>query len=132
MSNPGTPSIQLLPSITGNQAYDRLIRSFLVAASGGLTAWILAWLKARGYSDPNMDILVSGAVFSALTTIAVMVWGFVNGQRSEAAAKEALTIGVKAGIAHAEDTSSPTVPLAAVSPEVAKAIVADYAPATKS
>ena len=128
MSNSGVPVTQLLPSITGNQAYDRLIRSALIAVSGGLTAWIVAWLKARGYSDPNIDILVSGAVFSALTTVAVVAWGFVNGSRTEAAAKQAVVIGVQAGISIAQDGRVATPAPSTVSPQLAKDIVAAYAP----
>lgn len=129
MSNLGNVSgAALLPSITGDPKKDRLIRSGLLVVSGGMTAWIVAWLKARGYSDPNIDLLVSGAVFSALVAAATIVWGWISGKNTEAAAVQVLRDGVAAGIAHAEDASVPTVPPAAVSPKVAEDIVAAYAP----
>lgn len=128
MSNPGTSGMQLLPSITGNQAIDRLIRSGLLAVAAAVTGVIVTWLNAHGFHDPNLSLMISGAIVSILSGIAVTAWGYINGKHSEAAAKAAVVTGVQAGIAHAEDASVQTVPIAAVSPEVAKAIVAEYAP----
>lgn len=132
MSSPGIATAQILPSITGNQAIDRLIRSAFLAIAAGATGVIVTWLNAHGFHDPNLSLMISGAIVSVLTGAAVVVWGYVNGKSSEIAAKQAVAVGVAAGIAHAEDTSVLTIPPAAVSPEVAKAIVADYAPATKA
>lgn len=120
-----TMTMPTLPSITGNQGWDRLIRSVILAASAGSTGVIVTWLNAHGFHDPNLSLMVSGAVFAILTTVAITVWGWINGKNTEAAAKQALVDGVSAGIAHAE-TPGPTIPPTAVSPEVAKAIVAQY------
>jgi len=127
MSNLETPT-SILPSITGNQAIDRLIRSALIAIAAGATGVIVTWLNAHGFRDPNLSLMISGAIVSILSAIAVTVWGYINGKHSETAAKCAVVAGVQAGIAHAEDTSVPTTPITAVSPEVAKAIVAEYSP----
>lgn len=130
MSNQGVSgSPSLLPSITGNPSWDRLIRSGLLVAAGSITAIIVTWLNAHGFKDPNIDLMVSGAVFSGLSTAAVVVWGYVNSKNTETAAKNALAIGVAAGISHAEDTSVATVLPSSVSPKVAEAIVETYAPA---
>lgn len=122
MSSPGT---SILPSITGNQAWDRLIRSIVLSIAAGVTGVIMTWLNSHGFKDPNLSLMISGAVVSALTGIAIVIWGTLNGMRTEAAAKQALIDGVNAGISHAENIA-PTIPAAAVSPEVAKAIMAQY------
>lgn len=122
MSSPGN---QIVPSITGNQAYDRLIRSAALTVAAGATGVIVTWLNAHGFHDPNLSLMVSGAIVTTLTAVAVTAWGWVNGKNTEAAAKQVLVDGVSAGIAHAE-SPGPTIPPPAVSPEVAKTIVAEY------
>ena len=121
MSAPGSP----LPSITGNQSIDRLIRSGLLAVAAGATGVIVTWLNAHGFHDPNLSLMISGAIVSTLTGAAIVAWGWINGKNTEAAAKQALVDGVSAGIAHAE-SPIPTIPLQAVTPEAATAIVAQY------
>ena len=95
MSNPGTP---ILPSITGNQAADRLIRSAILAIAAAATGVIMTWLNAHGFHDPNLSLMISGAIVSVLGAAAVMIWGYINGARTEAAAKQAVAIGVQSGI----------------------------------
>lgn len=131
MSNPGTPT-SILPSITGNQGIDRLIRSALLAIAAGVTGVIVTWLNSHGFHDPNLSLMVSGAVVSTLTAILIVVWGWINGKKTEVAAKQAVTEGVKAGIAIAQDQTVSTPPPASIGPALATEIVANYAPATKA
>lgn len=127
MSDPGTAS-SLLPSFTGNQAVDRLIRSALLSIAAGITGVIVTWLNAHGFHDPNLSLMISGAIVSILSAFAIVAWGWVNGRNSETAVRAALVTGVQVGIAHADDMTVQTTPPAAVSSKVAEALVAEYAP----
>jgi hypothetical protein len=127
MSNPGTTQ-PILPSITGNAKWDGLIRGVLLSVSAAATATIVTWLNAHGFSDPNLQVMISGAIFTALSTVAIIVWGYINRKNAEIAAQNAMTAGVQAGIALAVNPSVPTPHPVAISPETAKAIVAAYGP----
>lgn len=68
----------VIPTITGNSQLDTMIRYFLLAASAAITAIIVTWLNAHGFTDPNLVTMISGAVFTALVVIAVFIWGFIQ------------------------------------------------------
>lgn len=127
MSNLGTPTTPILPSITGNVAIDGLIRGTLLSISAATTAVIVTWLNAHGFNDPNLTVMISGGVFSALSVVAIMGWGWISHKRSEVAAEAAQTTAVKATLALAHDDDTPTPVAASVSPGMAKEIVAIYA-----
>lgn len=78
MSNSGTPAPPTTLSITGNQAVDGLILKGIGFAAAGLTAVILTWLNAHGFNDPNLNLMISGAVASVLAMVAVAIWGFIK------------------------------------------------------
>lgn len=132
MNDPGFLASALLPSITGNQRTDRLIRSGLLVITGGTTAWIIAWLKARGYSDQNTNILIAISVFSAFGTLATLAWGWLNGKNTEKAALQVLATGVQVGIAHAEDTENLTISASSISPRIAEGLAETYVPKTSN
>lgn len=86
------------------------------------------WLATHGYIK---DADVNGLV-SAILMIAPPVWAFVDNWLKERSARARETVAVRAGVAHAEDITVPTIPPPAVSPKEAQAIIATYAPEVKA
>jgi hypothetical protein len=86
MNNPQIPAGF---NLTGNAAVDGLIIRILTAAAAALAAWIVAWLKARGFSDPNTQALIAGAAFSILAGIAATAYGWVLAKVNQAKAVQA-------------------------------------------
>lgn len=124
MSNPGASKLQTLV-ITGNPTVDAVIRYGLVAAFMGITGAILGWLNAHGFHDPNLPMYVSLGTATALSTIALSVWGIVRTSKNEAIVKLREAIAVQAGINIAE---SPLVTTPAqVSVPQAQRIIAEHA-----
>src|ERR1017187_10114864 len=88
----GTPATApVLPFTTGSPGMDSIIRSAVIGIAGFLTGIILTWLNKHGVmtwlnaygvvawlSEQGLSIpvLVGGAVFSALLTLAGAAWGF--------------------------------------------------------
>jgi hypothetical protein len=70
--------VSVIPSITGYPQLDTMIRYALLAAAAAITGIIVTWLNAHGFTDPNLTLMVSGAVISVLGIAAVFVWGFVQ------------------------------------------------------
>lgn len=106
MSNPGASKLQLLV-VTGNPTVDAVIRYALVAACAAATGVITTWLNAHGFNDPNLSLMIAGAVASTLAVIVLALWGIIKASKNEAIIALREAIGVKAGIAAAE-ASSPT------------------------
>lgn len=124
MSNPGASKLQLL-TITGNPTVDSVIRYGLVALCGILTGVITTWLNAHGFHDPNLYLMVSGAVASILGGIAFALWGIIKTSKNEAIIRLREAIAVQAGINVAEAPSVPTP--ATVTVAQAQTIIAEHA-----
>lgn len=75
----------LVPSITGNPAADTVIRNSIIAASGAAAGIIVTWLNAHGFNDPNLSLMVSGAVAAVMSTVAAMAWGWWQTHQSQLA-----------------------------------------------
>lgn len=91
MSSNGVPASPTSLSITGNPALDGLILKGLMAGAAAITGVILTWLNAHGFSDPNLNLMLSGAVLSVLAMIATAIWGWLNSRIAQAK-------GVQAGM----------------------------------
>lgn len=82
---PDQSKAALVPSITGNPAADTIIRNGIIAASGAAAGVIVTWLNAHGFNDPNLSLMVSGAVAAVLSGIAATAWGWWQTHQSQAA-----------------------------------------------
>lgn len=91
MSSNGVPASPTSLSITGNPAIDGLILKGLMAGAAAITGVILTWLNAHGFSDPNLNLMLSGAILSVLAMAATAVWGYIN-------SRVAVAKGVQAGM----------------------------------
>ncbi len=81
-----TPSnAALVPTITGNPATDTIIRNAIIGLSGAAAGVIVTWLNAHGFADPNLSLMVSGAVAAVLSTVAAAAWGVWATHKSQAA-----------------------------------------------
>lgn len=137
MTNTQTPA-QPVTTITGNPGLDSLIRSALIAAAAALTGVMLGWLNAHGFNDPNLNLLLSGAVLTVLTTAAVTLWGYLKGTQVGRAVADAHVAGVTAGAnlalsGNAVTTTDPSTGATVVAPFTvasAKETIADYAATT--
>lgn len=89
MSNPGTPAPPSTLAITGNPAIDGLILKGLMAGSAAIAGVILTWLNAHGFNDPNLNLMLSGAVLSVLAMVATAIWGFIKSRLDQAKAVNA-------------------------------------------
>lgn len=69
-------SAALVPTVTGNPVYDTVIRNSIIASSGAVAAVIVTWLNAHGFKDPNLSLMVSGAIAAIMSGGAAMVWGW--------------------------------------------------------
>jgi hypothetical protein len=123
MTNPGASKLQLLV-ITGNPTVDAVIRYGLVAAFMFLTGSITGWLNRAGFNDPNLDTYVGIAVATALSALALALWGIVRVSKMEVIVKIREAIGVQAGINIAE-SAEPTPQNVTV--PMAQAIIAEHA-----
>lgn len=124
MSNPGASKLQLLV-ITGNPTVDAVIRYALVAACAAATGVITTWLNAHGFHDPNLSLMVGGAVASVLGGLAFALWGIIKTSKNEAITKLREAIAVQAGINVAENPVV-TTPAQVSVPEAQK-IIAEHA-----
>lgn len=127
-----TPPAQQLPFSTGNAAYDSLIRSIIIGVSGIATGAAVGWLNREGFHDPNLTMLVGGAVFGLVASIAGGAWGVWQHIRSkQIVTNEIVPQAVEAGIKLARseelkiDKTGIPVP---VTPESAAEIVKNFAP----
>lgn len=132
------PSEPVIPSITGYPQLDSLIRSALLSAAAALTAVIVTWLNAHGFTDPNLSVMIGGAILSLLGAVVIAGWGFLQAQWSKRVVSVATTSGVRAGAALAlsgnlitQQTVSGETVVAPITPASAVQIVKDYAPAPK-
>lgn len=89
MSNPGTPAPTTTLSITGNPEIDGLILKGLMAGSAAIAGVILTWLNAHGFNDPNLNLMLSGAVLSVLAMVATAIWSFIKSRLDRAKAVNA-------------------------------------------
>jgi hypothetical protein len=80
-----TANTALVPTVTGNPAADTLIRNGIIAASGAAAGIIVTWLNAHGFNDPNLTLMVSGAVAALLSGVAATAWGWWQTHQSQAA-----------------------------------------------
>lgn len=127
MSNPGTPAPTPTLSITGNPAIDGMILKGLMAGSAAIAGVILTWLNAHGFNDPNLNLMLSGAVLSVLAMVATAIWSFIKSRLDQAKA-------VNAGINLFASGASVNVPVdhtglvmpKPVTPESAANIVRDF------
>lgn len=107
MSSPGNVAVRFLgdadhpapviPSITGSPQLDTLIRYGLIAGSTALTAIIVTWLNAHGFSDPNLSTAVGAAVLGVLGVIATAAWGFLNNRIIKTAVVEHVVTAAMTG-----------------------------------
>lgn len=99
MSNPGkslNPLTTLV--VTGNPKVDAIIRYALVAACGAMTGVIMTWLNAHGFNDPNLNLMISGAVASVIGGAVLALWGVIRASKIEAIVQFREAIGVQAGM----------------------------------
>lgn len=78
MSNPGALNPFASLVVTGNPTVDSVIRYGLVAILAALSGIIGGWLNAHGFHDPNINLLVSGALISILSAGALALWGILR------------------------------------------------------
>lgn len=126
MSNPGTPAPTTTLSITGNPAIDGLILKGLMAGSAAIVGVILTWLNAHGFNDPNLNLMLSGAVLSVLAMIATAIWGFIKSRLDQA---KGVTAGMNlalAGQAILASTGGGRATPIAVTPASAQEIVKNF------
>ena len=127
MNKPNVPSNF---QITGNPAFDGIILKILTAGAAALTGIILTWLNAHGFNDPNLKLMLSGAVLSVLCMVAVTIWGFIQSKVNQARAVQAginLTVSGNAlaadgkTVVSANDGSTPPLPVTTITaPEIVK------------
>lgn len=120
-----TDATATVPSITGNNGLDSLIRSGLIGASGAITGVILTWLNAHGFNDPNLNLMVSAAIFALLVAGATALWGYLKGTSIGRTIASIETTAVQAGIL--AGNAGVTAPVVATH-DNAKTIVKLYAP----
>lgn len=75
----------LVPTVTGNPAADTIIRNAIIGLSGGAAGVIVGWLNAHGFNDPNLTLMVSGAIAATLSFVAATAWGWYATHLSQAA-----------------------------------------------
>ena len=81
-----TPSnAALVPTVTGNPAADTIIRNTIIGLSGAIAGVIVTWLNAHGFNDPNLTLMVSGAIAAVLSFLAATAWGWWATHMSQAA-----------------------------------------------
>lgn len=68
----------LIPSITGNPLLDTLLRGALLAGSAYVTAILVTWANAHGFTGPNVSLEIGAAVLSTMVTVAVFAWSFIQ------------------------------------------------------
>lgn len=66
----------LVPTVTGNPAADTLIRNCIIASSGAAAGIMVTWLNAHGFNDPNLSLMISGAIAAVLSAVAATAWGW--------------------------------------------------------
>jgi hypothetical protein len=124
MSNPGASKLQLLV-LTGNPTIDSVIRYVLVAACAAAAGVITTWLNAHGFNDPNLYMMVLGAITSIVMVVAVALWGIIKASKNEAIVQLREAIAVQAGLnvaAHPE-TETPV----RVTVDEAQTLIAQHA-----
>lgn len=125
MADP-TPALPV-PSITGNPGLDSLIRSGLIAVSSAGTAVIWTWLNAHGFKDPNINLMISGAIFAALLALVGAIWGWLKGTQVGQVIASKELIAVQAGMASMASAAGLQTPVS-VGHEGAQRIIATFAP----
>lgn len=118
-----------VPSLTGNPGLDSIIRSGLIAASAAITGVILTWLNAHGFNDPNLSVMIGGAVFAALLALAGAAWGWLKGTQVGQVIASKELIALQAGRVDMAATAGLQKP-APVSPRIGKAIIAQHVAAS--
>lgn len=124
MSNPGASKLDLL-TVTGNPKVDAIIRYVLVAACAAATGVITTWLNAHGFNDPNLSLMVAGAITSTAGVVAIALWGIIKASKNEAIVQLREAIAMQAGLnvaAHPE-TQTPVK----VTVEEAQTLIAQHA-----
>lgn len=75
----------LVPTVTGNATVDTALRNLTITLSAAVTAMIMTFLNQHGFNDPNLTLLISGAVASTITAIAAIAWGIWSTRQSQKA-----------------------------------------------
>lgn len=73
----------LVPSITGYPLLDTLLRIGLTSGSAALTAVILTWLNAHGFNDPNLSVMIGGAILTTLIGAATVGWSLIQAKLNQ-------------------------------------------------
>lgn len=85
---PAEANAPVLPFTTGSTGMDSITRSVIIGVSGAITGIIVGWLNAHGFNDPNLTVLVSGAIFATLAGVAGAAWGYIQQKRVKASVVE--------------------------------------------
>lgn len=126
MSMPTVPTSASGFSLTGNPAVDNLIRTALLSGSVALTAIIVTWLGAHGFTDPNLNLLISGAIFSVLAAGATALWGYLRSSHIGTVIGLHEAAGVTAGYNYAVSSGTGDGLISTVTPSAAKEVIKNY------
>lgn len=91
------PVPQVIPSITGSPQLDTAIRYGLITGSTFVTGIIVGWLNAHHFVDPNLTVIVGGAVLTVMTAAATMFWGFLQNRMATASVVDHVTTAAITG-----------------------------------
>lgn len=74
-----------VPTVTGNPATDTIIRNAIIGMSGAAAGVIVTWLNSHGFNDPNLSLMISGAIAAVLSMLAATIWGWWSTLQSQKA-----------------------------------------------
>jgi hypothetical protein len=146
-NNPATPNPFASLVITGNATVDAAIRYGLFGVLTALTGIIGGWLNAHGFQDPNINLLVTGALVSILSAGAVALWGILRTKDIDKIKEAEKLVAMNATLNlaasnKAVDTTGKVIPMGAgdgnstppkpITAETAPEIVKNFAPSTKT
>ena len=126
LTNP-SPASTIIPTVTGNPALDGLIRSILTAASMFAAGWLVVQFKI---TDPNLSLLIGGAVFSVLLAVVMAAWSYIKNSQIGQAVADAHLVGAQSVLAGVQAGATVQATLGTVSSPVAGPVpLSDIAPA---
>lgn len=133
MSGPGAPNPFSALVITGNATVDAVIRYGLVAILAALTGIIGGWLNAHGFHDPNLNLLISGALISTLSGGVLALWGILRTHNIAAITDADKLVAMNATLGlvasgKAVDTAGNLIPVPITNSTPPKAITAETMP----